>query len=215
MAKTFHLSLLMGLTVVFSCTCQSTSNASTMAGGHDRESEDNETVGKQTHKEKSMSVLDYSVEVTSISGQVGTLESYKGKVLVVVNTASKCGFTPQFDGLEKLWDDYKEQGLVVLGFPCNQFGGQDPGSDEEIATYCRKNYGVSFPMHSKIDVNGEDAHPLYTKLKSAAPGIMGTKAIKWNFTKFLIGKDGTIVKRFGSKDKPDAMRKAIEAELVK
>lgn len=160
-----------------------------------------------------MASIDYTTEVESIDGESGTLEPYEGKVLLIVNTASECGFTPQFDGLEKLWEDYRDQGLVVLGFPCNQFGGQDPGSNDEIANFCRVNYGVSFPMHARIEVNGDDTHPLFDQLKKGAPGILGTKKIKWNFTKFLVGRDGEILDRFAPKDKPESIRGAIEAAL--
>ncbi len=157
------------------------------------------------------SVHDFTV--TTLRGQEQNLADYKGKVLLVENTASKCGLTPQFEGLEKLFKDLKDKGLVVLGFPCNQFAKQDPGSDEEIGEFCQINYGVSFPMFSKIDVNGADTAPLYKHLKAVKPGILGTEKIKWNFTKFLVGKDGEVVKRFAPKDKPESIRKAIEALL--
>jgi len=155
------------------------------------------------------SVYDFSMP--RLNGKEQSLEDYKGKVLLVVNTASKCGFTPQFEGLEVLYKDLKEKGLEILGFPCNQFGKQDPGSDDEIGEFCQINYGVSFPMFSKIDVNGTDAPPLYQYLKSEGPGLLGTERIKWNFTKFLIGRDGKVVKRFAPKDKPEAIRSSIEA----
>jgi len=160
-----------------------------------------------------MTKIDYQTKIESIDGTVGTLQPYQGKVLLIVNTASECGLTPQFEGLEALWQTYKDQGLVVLGFPCNQFGGQDPGSNEEIAQFCQVNYGVSFPMHARIDVNGKDAHSLFTQLKKAAPGVLGTKKIKWNFTKFLVGRDGEILQRFAPKDEPETARSAIEAQL--
>jgi len=160
-----------------------------------------------------MANIDYEIDVESIDGTPGTLEPYRGKVMLVVNTASKCGFTPQFEGLEKLWNDYEDQGLVVLGFPCNQFGGQDPGTNEEIASFCQLNYGVSFPMHARIEVNGSDTHPLFAQLKEAAPGILRTRKIKWNFTKFLVGRDGEILDRFAPKDTPDSIRDAIESAL--
>ncbi|MDE2434466.1 MAG: glutathione peroxidase, partial [Burkholderiales bacterium] len=144
----------------------------------------------------------YDFEAQSITGQSVKLDQFKGQVLLIVNTASKCGFTPQFEGLEGLWKSYQGQGLTVLGFPCNQFGSQDPGSDSEIASFCQLNYGVSFPMMSKVDVNGPNAHPLYQWLVKEAPGILGTKAIKWNFTKFLIGKDGQVLGRYAPTDKP-------------
>ena len=136
-----------------------------------------------------------------------------GKVLLVVNTASKCGFTPQYDGLEELWRKYQDRGFEVVAFPCNQFGGQEPGSAEEIESFCKVNFGVSFPLMAKIDVNGDAEDPLYTWLKSEAPGLLGTKKVKWNFTKFLIGRDGKVVRRYAPTDKPAAMEKAIEALL--
>ena len=139
----------------------------------------------------------YDFEAQTIDGQTVALSAYQGKVLLIVNTASACGFTPQFAGLEKLHQDYADQGLVVLGFPCNQFGSQDPGSNEEIGAFCQKNYGVSFPMMAKTEVNGAQAHPLYQWLKTQAPGMLGSEGIKWNFTKFLVGKDGVSVKRLG------------------
>ena len=132
-----------------------------------------------------------------------------GKVLLVVNTASKCGFTPQYDGLEALWKTHKDQGFEVVAFPCNQFGGQEPGSADEIAEFCKVNFGLSFPLMSKVDVNGANETPLYAWLKSEAPGLMGTKGIKWNFTKFLIGRDGKVVRRYAPTDKPEALAKDI------
>ena len=156
----------------------------------------------------------YEFEAQQIDGQTVPLSQYKGKVLLIVNTASACGFTPQFGGLEALHQQYGSQGLVVLGFPCNQFAGQDPGSNEDIASFCQLNYGVSFPMMAKIDVNGAAAHPLYQWLTEAAPGLLGTRAIKWNFTKFLIGKDGQVIRRYAPLDKPAALAKDIEAALA-
>ncbi len=156
-------------------------------------------------------VFDYSCNTKG--GQEQALEQYRGKVLLVVNTASKCGFTPQFAGLEELHEKYNEQGLQVLGFPCNQFGKQDPGSNEEITEFCQLNYGVSFPVMAKIEVNGSGTDPLYQHLKSEAPGALGTKAIKWNFTKFLINRDGEVVKRFAPATTPSQMAKDIEALL--
>ncbi len=155
----------------------------------------------------------YDFDAQTITGQKASLADHRGQVLLIVNTASRCGFTPQFEGLEKLWQAYKDQGLVVLGFPCNQFGGQDPGADSEIASFCQLNYGVSFPMMSKIDVNGSDAHPLYQHLVKEAPGILGTKAIKWNFTKFLVGRDGRVLGRYAPTDAPKALREDIEKAL--
>ncbi|MFT5934137.1 MAG: glutathione peroxidase [Hydrogenophaga sp.] len=155
----------------------------------------------------------YDFEAQSIGGQPVSLEQYRGKPLLIVNTASACGFTPQLGGLEKLHQTYGDRGLVVLGFPCNQFGSQDPGSNEEIATFCQKNHGVSFPMMSKIEVNGAQAHPLYQWLTAEAPGFLGSKAIKWNFTKFLVDKDGQVVKRYAPQDAPEKLAKDIETVI--
>ena len=149
---------------------------------------------------------------TTITGDDQPLESYSGKVALVVNTASKCGFTPQFEGLEKLHSQYAAQGLVVLGFPCNQFGNQDPGANEEIGAFCQKNYGVTFPMFSKIDVNGPDEHPVYTWLKSEKGGLLGKK-IKWNFTKFLVARDGTVIGRYSPTTDPADLAGDIEKAL--
>jgi glutathione peroxidase len=156
----------------------------------------------------------YDFEAQTINGEAVSLSQYRGKVLLIVNTASKCGFTPQFDGLEKLWKDLGPKGLAVLGFPCNQFGGQDPGANDEIASFCQLNYGVSFPMMAKVDVNGPKAHPLYQWLTGEAPGILGTKSIKWNFTKFLIGKDGTVLGRYAPTDTPKGLAADIEKALA-
>ena len=155
----------------------------------------------------------YDFEALNIQGQPIGLGDFKGKALLIVNTASACGFTPQFAGLEELHQRYGDQGLVVLGFPCNQFGKQDPGSNDEIASFCQLNYGVDFPMMAKIDVNGEQAAPLYRWLTEQAPGILGTKAIKWNFTKFLVGKDGQVVRRYAPQDAPAKLAQDIEAAL--
>lgn len=159
-----------------------------------------------------MSIYDF--EVQTMQGETRKLDSYKGKVLLIANTASKCGFTPQFAGLESLHEKYAERGLVVLGFPCNQFGGQDPGSDGEILDFCVKNYGVSFPMHSKIEVNGNQASPLFQYLKKEAKGALGTERIKWNFTKFLVSKDGEVLKRFAPLTKPEDIQDEIERALA-
>ncbi|PPE66798.1 glutathione peroxidase [Caldimonas caldifontis] len=156
----------------------------------------------------------YDFDAQAIDGRPVKLADYRGKVLLIVNTASQCGFTPQFAGLEKLWAAHAAQGLVVLGFPSNEFGGQDPGSNEEIASFCQVNYGVSFPMMSKIKVNGPDAHPLYQWLTAQAPGLLGTKAIKWNFTKFLVDRHGQVLKRYAPTDKPEAIERDIEAALA-
>lgn len=155
----------------------------------------------------------YDFDALSIDGQPVPLEQYRDQVLLIVNTASACGFTPQFGGLEKLHQTYGERGLVVLGFPCNQFGSQDKGSDEEIASFCQRNFGVSFPMMSKINVNGAEAHPMYQWLTAEAPGLLGSKAVKWNFTKFLVGKDGRVIKRYAPQDAPEKLAKDIEAAL--
>ncbi len=156
----------------------------------------------------------YDFEALQINGKAVPLRKFKGKVMLIVNTASACGFTPQFAGLEELHLSYAKQGLVVLGFPCNQFGAQDPGSNETIAEFCQLNYGVSFPMMAKIDVNGAQAHPLYQWLAEEAPGLLGSKAIKWNFTKFLVGKDGAVLKRYAPTDTPASMTPDIEAALA-
>jgi len=156
----------------------------------------------------------YDFEALSIAGKAVPLKKYKGKPLLIVNTASACGFTPQFAGLETLHETYGKKGLVVLGFPCNQFGAQDKGSNDEIADFCQVNYGVSFPMMAKIDVNGSDAHPLYQWLSAEAPGLLGSKAIKWNFTKFLVGRDGQVIKRYAPTDTPESMADDIEAVLA-
>ena len=156
----------------------------------------------------------YDFDARQIDGKDISLATFKGKVMLIVNTASQCGFTPQFGGLEALHKSHGGKGLVVLGFPCNQFGSQDPGNDEEISGFCQVNYGVTFPMMSKIDVNGPAAHPLYQWLSSEAPGLLGSKAIKWNFTKFLVGKDGQVIKRYAPTDKPEGMAKDIDAALA-
>ena len=144
----------------------------------------------------------YDFEATSITGQAVPLSDYRGKVLLIVNTASACGFTPQYAGLQALHEQYGERGLVMLGFPCNQFGSQEKGSESEIASFCDLNFGVRFPLMGKIDVNGANAHPLYRWLTAEAPGVLGTKAIKWNFTKFLVGRDGQVIRRFLSLYRP-------------
>ncbi len=156
-------------------------------------------------------IYDFAAE--KLEGGEQALSDYQGKVLLIVNTASKCGFTPQFEGLEKVFQKYQAQGLVVLGFPCNQFAGQDPGNNSEIGEFCQRNYGVSFPMFAKIDVNGSEAHPIYKFLTKEAKGILGTEAIKWNFTKFLVGRDGNVIDRFATATKPEDMAKDIEKAL--
>ena len=155
----------------------------------------------------------YGFSAKTIDGGQQTLGAYQGKVALVVNVASKCGFTPQYKGLEAIWRQYKDQGLVVLGFPCDQFGHQEPGDENEIKNFCSLSYDVSFPMFAKVEVNGSGAHPLYQWLKSSAPGVLGTEGIKWNFTKFLVDKGGKVVKRYGSIDKPEDIAKDIEKLL--
>ena len=156
----------------------------------------------------------FDITADSLSGQPVNLSQYKGQVLLIVNTASKCGFTPQYKGLEAVYQQFKDKGAVVLGFPCNQFGAQEPGQAEEIGAFCEKNYGVTFPLFAKIDVNGDNAHPLFKKLKKDAPGILGTEGIKWNFTKFLIRKDGTVYNRYAPATKPEELIADIEKLLA-
>ena len=155
----------------------------------------------------------YDFDALSIDGRPVQLASQRGKVLLIVNTASACGFTPQFAGLETLWKTYRDRGLVVLGFPSNEFGGQDPGSNEAIASFCSLNFGVSFPMMSKVKVNGGEAHPLWKWLTREAPGLLGTQSVKWNFTKFLVGRDGRVVRRYAPTDSPESLARDIEAAL--
>jgi glutathione peroxidase len=156
----------------------------------------------------------YDFEAIQMNGQRLPLDQMRGHVMLIVNTASACGFTPQFGGLEKLHQAFQAQGLRVLGFPCNQFGSQDPGSNSDIASFCQLNYGVTFPMMEKIEVNGPAAHPLYQWLCAEAPGLLGSKAIKWNFTKFLVGRDGRVLKRYAPMDKPEKIKSDIEAALA-
>jgi glutathione peroxidase len=156
----------------------------------------------------------YDFEAQSIDHQTVPLSRYQGQVMLIVNTASACGFTPQFAGLQKLHDRYAAQGLTVIGFPCNQFGAQDSGSNSEIGAFCQKNYGVSFPMMAKVEVNGANAHPLWQWLKKQAPGLLGSQAIKWNFTKFLVGRDGQAIRRYAPTDTPASIAKDIEAALA-
>ena len=156
-------------------------------------------------------IHEFSVEL--LTGGQQSMADYTGKVLLIVNTASHCGFTPQYAGLEALYQRYRERGLVVLGFPCNQFGSQEPGDAEEIAGFCQKNYGVSFPMFAKIEVNGDDAHPLYQYLKKAAPGLLGSEAIKWNFTKFLVNRQGEVNERYAPATAPESIANDIEKLL--
>ncbi len=160
-----------------------------------------------------MKALD-DIEVKTIDGKAETLAKYAGKTLLVVNVASKCGFTPQYAGLEALWKKYRDRGLVVLGFPCDQFGHQEPGSEEEIQAFCSRTYGVTFPMFAKVEVNGAGAHPLYRHLKKEAPGLLGTEAIKWNFTKFLVAPGGAPISRFAPNDAPESLEAAVEKALA-
>ena len=156
----------------------------------------------------------YGFSTKTLSGEPLDLADYQGRVLLLVNTASECGFTPQYAGLEQLYRKYGSRGLAVIGFPCNQFGSQEPGSEAEIGSFCEKNYGVTFPMSEKIEVNGENAHPLYRYLTSEAPGVLGTKAIKWNFTKFLVSRDGIDIERFAPTTKPEELEGEIQRLLA-
>ncbi|PEJ02783.1 glutathione peroxidase [Bacillus wiedmannii] len=158
-----------------------------------------------------MTIYDFAAK--TITGEDKSLKDYEGKALLIVNVASKCGFTPQYKGLQEVYDKYKDQGLEILGFPCNQFGGQEPGTEADITSFCELNYGVNFPMFAKIDVKGDKAHPLYTYMTEQAPGLLGMKAVKWNFTKFLIGKDGKVVGRFAPQTKPVDLEVEIEKVL--
>ncbi len=158
--------------------------------------------------------LAHDFSATALDGREVPLSDYAGKVLLVVNVASRCGFTPQYAGLQQLWEDYRERGLVVLGFPCNQFGQQEPGAEAEIGEFCSLNYGVDFPMFAKVDVNGEAAHPLWRWLRQEKPGVLGTTGIKWNFSKFLTGRDGRVIARYAPTDTPESLRGDIEAALA-
>ena len=160
-----------------------------------------------------MTVYDHSAR--SLDGTERLLSEYRGQVLLIVNVASRCGFTPQYTGLEALYRKYRERGFAVLGFPCNQFGSQEPGTEADIQSFCATTYDVSFPLFAKVEVNGADAHPLYRYLKGERPGILGTEAIKWNFTKFLVGKDGRVLKRYASLDAPGKLGNDIEAALAR
>ncbi|UVT14668.1 MAG: glutathione peroxidase [Nitrospira sp.] len=155
----------------------------------------------------------YDIDLVTIDGKPQKMDAYRGKTLLIVNVASQCGFTPQYQGLQALYDKFKDHGFEVLGFPCNQFGQQEPNGEAEIEEFCTRNFGVTFPMFTKIDVNGVNAHPLYQYLKSEKPGILGTEAIKWNFTKFLVGSDGTVLKRYAPSDKPEAIDADVAARL--
>lgn len=155
----------------------------------------------------------HNFSAQTINDESKSLGDYRGQVLLIVNVASQCGFTPQYAGLESLWQKYHERGLVVLGFPCNQFGGQEPGDEATIANFCSSKFNVSFPLFAKVDVNGETAHPLWQHLKKAAPGVLGSEKIKWNFTKFLVNREGQVVKRYGSITKPEQISADIERLL--
>lgn len=154
------------------------------------------------------------IPCVTIEGEQKRLADFDAKVLLVVNTASQCGFTPQYKGLEALWQRYGGRGLIVLGFPCNQFGKQEPDGEQEIAAFCERRFGVSFPLFAKVEVNGGDAHPLFIELKKRAPGLLGSKAIKWNFTKFLVGRDGQVLRRYAPQDAPERLKGDIEAALA-
>ena len=156
----------------------------------------------------------YDFKAKGIDGKQIDLQQYQGKVLLIVNTASQCGFTPQYKGLEAVYEQFRDKGVEVLGFPCNQFGAQEPGTAEEIGAFCERNFGITFPLFDKVEVNGEEAHPLFKHLKSEAPGLMGTEAIKWNFTKFLVRKDGTVYKRYAPQTEPKELMKDIEKLLA-
>ena len=161
-----------------------------------------------------MTTTAYEFQATTLEGDHRSLADWRGKVLLVVNVASKCGFTPQYDGLEQLWRDYGPQGLVVLGFPCDQFGHQEPGDAEQIREFCSLHHDVTFPMFAKVAVNRADAHPLWTWLKQQKTGLLGIGAIKWNFTKFLVGRDGRVLARYAPNDTPESLRRDIEAALA-
>lgn len=155
----------------------------------------------------------YDIDVTTIDGRPQSMAAYRGKTLLIVNVASECGYTPQYTGLEALYRRFKDRGLIVLGFPCNQFGRQEPGSNEEIATFCSTKYDVTFPLFAKVDVNGTDAHPLYRLLKGEKKGVLGTESIKWNFTKFLVGPDGAVERRYAPSDTPEQIANDLEKQL--
>ena len=155
----------------------------------------------------------YDIPVATLDGRPGSLAPWQGQVLLIVNVASRCGFTPQYAGLEQLYRRFRDRGFAVLGFPCNQFGEQEPGSEADIREFCSLTYDVTFPLFAKVDVNGPDAHPLYRRLRRERPGLLGTEAIKWNFTKFLVGRDGTVLRRYAPTDAPEAIAGDIEAAL--
>jgi glutathione peroxidase len=165
-------------------------------------------------KKTTMKSSIYDFPATGLNGQPVDLKQFKGKVLLIVNTASNCGFTPQYKGLEQVYQQFKDKGVEVLAFPCNQFGAQEPGTSDEIGSFCERNYGVTFPLFDKIEVNGDDTHPLFAHLKEKAPGLLGSKAIKWNFTKFLVGKDGTVFGRYAPTTTPEELVGDIEKLLA-
>jgi|GEM_PF-169796 len=203
------------LSLVYGCSSEKKSNTEDDGGGVEEQIEnaaEDYKLQQLESENKIMSTTVYSFEANTLGGEKVSLDKYKGKVLLIVNTASECGFTPQYEGLQKLYEEYKEKGLEILAFPCNQFGGQEPGGSSEIANFCEMNYGVSFSMFEKVDVNGENEHPLFTFLKSEQSGLV-TDAIKWNFTKFLVDKSGNPVGRFAPQTKPLQMVKDIEALL--
>lgn len=156
----------------------------------------------------------FEIEVKTIAGEIITLDSFRGQVMLIVNVASKCGFTNQYEGLEKLYKSYEKKGLVVLGFPCNQFAGQEPGNEKEIMNFCSLNYGITFPMFAKVEVNGNSAHPLYVHLKKQQPGLLGSGSVKWNFTKFLVARNGNVIKRFAPTKQISAIEEAIKDLLL-
>jgi glutathione peroxidase len=166
-----------------------------------------------TGKRQAMAPGIFDIDVQTIDGRIEPMATWRGQVLLIVNVASRCGYTPQYAGLEALYRRYRDQGFAVLGFPCNQFGGQEPGTDREIQTFCSGTYGVTFPLFSRIDVNGRDAHPLYQWLKSQKPGLLGSEAVKWNFTKFLVGRTGEVIGRYGPRDTPLAIEADIQNAL--
>ncbi len=208
-----HTALLAALFTVigFSAACEAKKTMSETPSDSTQLKQDSKK-RKSKDKEQKMSQI-YEFHATTLDGNDISFEKYKGDVLLIVNTASECGFTPQYEGLEKLHKQYSEKGLKVLGFPCNQFGHQEPGDSAKIATFCKKNYGVDFQMFEKVDVNGKDAHPLYKYLTSSAPGALGTEGIKWNFTKFLVDRKGKVLKRYAPNVKPEDIASDIEKQL--
>lgn len=202
-------------TIVSAANLHSGNSAAVSAETKPSVSEANISASSKNAKTKDIKMAEiYEFKAKTLDGKELGLDHYKGKVLLIVNTASECGFTPQFKGLEALHKNYEPKGLEILGFPCNQFGGQEPGDAKEIGAFCQKNYGVTFQMFDKIDVNGKDAHPLYKYLTTAAPGALGTEGIKWNFTKFLVDKHGTVLKRYAPNTTPESIATDIEKQLA-